>query len=176
MRKLLNNPWVVVGLACAALGLVARTVLSQSSSSAPPSETALDQNGSDASSGDASAASSIDPKAALKEMAVSSLRDPFVSRTSAAIATVVAQTPEPDLTDSVAVSAVWIQNGKTYLLVNNQVRQVGDQIGRITLESATREGVWLRHWKGRNFVSVGGAFILVTPAREAAALSLSSES
>lgn len=180
MRKLLNKPWFVALLAIAAVVFVV-TSLPSRHSFAPSADQNNQEVPADQTGGEAEATASPGKgpsiRNALKELSsTTGLRDPFVSRnavTAAPTETVV----EPDLTDRVAVSAVWIQDGTTYVLINNQVHRVGDRLGRFTLESANRDGVWVRHWKGRDFVAVGGDFTLTTPARQAAAaLSLSSES
>jgi peptidyl-prolyl cis-trans isomerase A (cyclophilin A) len=35
----------------------------------------------------------------------------------------------------------------------------------VTIESATQDGVWVAHWKGRDFLALGTDFTLVTPGR-----------
>lgn len=180
MRKLLKKPWFVALLAIAAVIFVVSSLPSHRTLAPAPTVVA-DEPQSDAIPTEAEQTGAsrrpLSIRNALKELSAASvLRDPFAYRTTTA-ATSTEKPVEPDLTDYVVVSAVWIQGGTAYVLINNHVYRVGDHVGRITLESANRDGVWVRHWKGRDFVAVGGDFTLTTPARQAAAaLSLSSES
>lgn len=177
MRKLLNKPWFVVALAVGAAGLVAHSIISQmppSSRSVAPAE---NDPSADASSDGTVAGTSGESstRAVLKEIsAASTARNPFLAR-SKPVATSVEKAQQPDETESLSVGAVWIQAGIAYVLANGQIHRPGDQLGRIKIESVTRDGVWLAHWKGRDFVSVGAAFTLTTSAKQAAALAGSSE-
>jgi hypothetical protein len=104
---------------------------------------------------------------ALKALTIpkSVLRDPFAPRVHEEAVTAAAEKPgAPDLVDTLHLSALWTQRGATYSLINDQICQAGDKIGRLKIESATQEGVWVSHWKGRDFISLGGDFILKTPA------------
>ncbi|MBK9991198.1 MAG: hypothetical protein IPP19_10810 [Verrucomicrobia bacterium] len=171
MRKLLNNPWFVTAMALLAVALMwssLRTSDGNSSISAAgdPAETAVDPNTSEQPlpSGEMPTASSQD---ALKKLIIpKQSRDPFASRNVQPAAT-VETVEQPDLLDSVHLTGIWSQNGATLLLLNNRVTQVGDTIGRITIESADPDGVWLTHWKGRDFLTVGKIFVLRTPVRRA---------
>ena len=179
MRKLFNKPWFVGLLALAAIGFVAYSLLAGRAPTSVAPVAVVEETAPDPSAPEAAPAGvRLSIRDALKEITTSSpIRDPFLSRIVVAEATVgVEKVVEPDLTDTVTVSAVWIQNGTTYALVNGRMYRVGDHIGRLTLESANRDGIWFRHWKGRDFVAIGGAFTLTTPARQAVNLSLSSES
>ena len=91
-------------------------------------------------------------------------RDPFAMGVKDDPAA-VEKAPEPDVVDTVHLSAIWTQGGRTLVVINDRICQDGDKIGRLRIESATRDGVWLSHWKGRNFVSIGGDFSLTTPAQ-----------
>lgn len=91
------------------------------------------------------------------------MRDPFAIRVKAAVETAVEKVAVPDAVESVHLSAVWTQGGKTLVLINDRICENGDEIGRIKIDAVTREGVWLSHWKGRDFVRVGGSFTLNTP-------------
>jgi len=181
MRKLLNKPWFVAVLVAAAVVFVALSLPSRSPTpSGVAAPVVAEENPPESAAPDGTPTKSgpISIQAALKELtaAPSPHRDPFLSR-NAVTAAATEKASSPDLTESVSVSAIWIQSGTTYVLINNRVYHVGDRIGRLTVESANRDGIWVTHWKGRDFVAVGGAFTLVTPARQAAAeLSLSSES
>jgi hypothetical protein len=65
------------------------------------------------------------------------------------------------------VSAVWAQNNTTFALINGHVAEPGQEIGRVKFESATENGIWVSHWKGRDFVTVGKRFTLNTPVKQA---------
>jgi hypothetical protein len=69
-----------------------------------------------------------------------------------------------DLVDSIHVSAVWIQKESNLALINGRIVAAGEEFGRLKFESASSDGVWFTHWKGRNFVAVGSDFSLSTPA------------
>lgn len=175
MRKLLNQPWFVGLLAAAAVAFVAHSVWKlrapNSGGEVSSAEESTDTSGDESR---AAAGTPLPIQAALKEISIpASLRDPFAARTKPNAS--YEKPAEPDLVDSISISAVWIQGTTTFILLNNRVHHVGDQIGRITIESATREGIWLRHWKGRDFVAIGSTFTLLTPVREATAVALSSE-
>lgn len=98
------------------------------------------------------------------------VRDPLTplreSRDSAA--TVIETVRGPDVEESLTLTAIWEQGSVLLLVINNHIHEVGDRIGRLTIESADLEGVWLKHWKGRDFLPFGGEFTLVTPAATSA--------
>lgn len=172
MRKLLNKPWFVGLLALSAIAFVVHALLP--ARELPVSSEPAVAEVSEETAPEPGVAVPTSPaaiRAALKDIGASpSLHDPFAPRAKS-----VAQSeraPEPDFTDTVKVSAVWIQDGKTYVLINEQIFKVGQRVGRFVVESANREGVWVSHWKGRDFVTVGGAFTLTTPSRQAASLNL----
>jgi hypothetical protein len=173
MRKLLNKPWVVAVLAVAALAFVGQSLLPKrtpvgtgESGSVYEETTSQEEDG--AITGAPGAKNSI--QAALKDLPLSATpRDPFApSSRPGPVSAAVEKTPEPDQVETLKLSAIWVQGGATYLLINDKIVQAGDRIGRVTVDSATIEGVWLKHWKGRDFLSIGGAFTLATPARQAA--------
>jgi len=103
---------------------------------------------------------------ALKALTIpkTALRDPFAPRAREDEANPTETSVAPDVVDSVHLSALWTQGGATYTLINDRICQVGDKIGRLQIESATQDGVWISHWKGRDFISLGGDFTLRTPA------------
>ena len=106
----------------------------------------------------------------LKELSsTAAARDPF-GVPAKAEAPAAAKPEQPDLVDTVHLSAIWTQGGETLVLINDTILSAGDDIGRIKVETATQDGVWLTHWKGRDFVALGGSFTLTTPARQAATL------
>jgi hypothetical protein len=171
MRKLLNKPWVVALLALAAVGFVVHTLMSQmggySSSGTAVDEAAPEPEYDAGASGPARRSAAE----ALRDLAITpATRDPFIPRSKPESVVPVAaeKTPEPDIVETVKLTALWIQSGTTYLLINDKVVKPGESIGRLTLEAATPDGVWLTHWKGRDFLSIGSTFTLTTPAKKAA--------
>jgi hypothetical protein len=171
MRKLLNNPWVVGALALAALVFVGMPLLprqsaaesTDSSSAVADDGVSLDESGEQTLP---AGAAPSDIAVALKELAITTpLRDPFAARTKALPASVIAeQAAVPDSVDTLRLSAIWIQGANTFVLINGAIRQAGDAFSRFKIESATREGVWVTHWKGRDFLSLGSDFTLITPS------------
>lgn len=170
MRKLLNKSWFVALLALAAIAFVgnalrpkvlvgiAPTVVTGSSpvesAAAEPTNVAV-----------APTSGSVDD--ALRAVAASvKARDPFAVRAKLAAPEANAEEVKvPDVVDTVRLSAIWSQEGHTYLLINGHIHEVGDELSRLRIESATTDGVWLAHWKGRDFLALGADFTLVTPAR-----------
>lgn len=177
MRKLLNNPRFVGLLAAAAVIFVVYSVWPARTRT---SDVAVNGNermvmGSSLQETSPTPAR-LSPRAAVKELVVPAvLRDPFRARAVAPPAVTVEKAKAPDPTESVNVSAVWVQGNVTYALINRRVYQVGDHIGGLILESANRDGIWLSHWKGRDFVAVGGAFTLATPVQQPETVALSRE-
>ena len=177
MRNLLNKPWFVGALALGALAFVGQSLLSKNSSNrfapAPAEEVSAETSDREVANGEPARTGISTALKALSD--TTATRDPFASRAKIAAAVVVPveKIPEPDIVDTVRLTALWTQDGATFALLNGRVCQIGDRIGRLRLETATQDGIWVTHWKGRDFISIGGAFTLVTPARQAAALSLS---
>ena len=102
-------------------------------------------------------------------------RDPFALQVrTGGTAAAEGKPTRPDLVDTVHLSALWTQGGATFSLINDRICQAGDAIGRLKVESATQEGVWISHWQGRSFISLGGDFTLKTPADKMFAAPLSS--
>ncbi len=162
MRKLLNNPRFVIAM-CILAGVLAWTSLKKE-----PLPTGNGQvESSDAGFEQAlpgGSAASLPPAEALRQLAAArTQRDPFASR-AAAPATAVETVESPDQLDTARLAAVWTQNGRTLCIINDRIAEVGESFGRLTVESAGHDGVWLSHWKGRDFLAVGGSFTLRTPA------------
>lgn len=165
MRKLINNPWFVAGLAVCALVLIGHAVL--------PAVHARLTGGGFAEPGASSAAAGSEVAASPAPVSVSEAlrtlpiaanpRDPFAPKLKTA-ETQIAKIILPDLVDKVHLSALWTQDGATLALINDQICQAGDEVGRIKIESTTQDGVWVTHWKGRDFIALGGDFTLNTPA------------
>lgn len=169
MRKFLNKPWVVAVLGIAALLIAAQSFLFQgggtgSPGSPPPAGRAK----APAPAGIPAAPSApLTINDALKAVGIPEApRDPFAlyKRVEAPL-----HAPgEPAAVETVRLSAIWTQNGETFVLVNGKILQAGDNIGRLKIESTTQEGMWVRHWKGRNFMSLGATFTLITPVTQPA--------
>ena len=172
MRKLLNKPWFVALLAVAAVGFVAHSLMSQSGRDgavaspevfeevAPETDPLVSESSGQRAIPDA-----------LRELVLQAVsRDPFAPRAKPEAAPQVSEKPaEPDSLETVKLSALWTQGGETYLLINDRIMTAGESIGRLTLDAVTADGVWLTHWKGRDFLSIGASFTLVTPAKQTAA-------
>lgn len=168
MKKLLNKPWFVAVLALAALAFVGNAVFQGTRQpaygSGAPAGSSASAEGEVAAEGETAR---LPVRDALKALVIPKTvsRDPFAPRAKEETATAAAEKPAvPDLVDTMHLSALWTQSGATYTLINDRICQVGDKIGRLKIESATQEGVWISHWKGRDFVSLGGDFTLKTPA------------
>ena len=161
MRKLLNKPWFVAVMAIAALACVISVVF--------PNAQRFGLSGAGAADAPASDDAAVTgPSGTTAWTVINRIsipfagRDPFAAKIKASES--VEKAPEPDLVDSVHLSAIWTQDGHTLVLINDRICQGGDEIGHLKIESATQEGVWLSHWKGRDFISIGGNFTLNSPA------------
>lgn len=178
MKKLLNNPWVVGVLALVAIAFVANSLIPAGGGPAVVAdEPVAEQPGDGQNSG--VVAESGGMREALKELSISSAtRDPFSRRAKTEVVKtqVVEKAAPPDLVETVKLTALWSQDGDTFALLNGRICRAGDKLGRLTLDKATQDGVWLTHWKGRSFVELGQVFTLTTPAHKAASLSLSTDS
>jgi hypothetical protein len=165
MRKLLNKPWFVAVLALAALVAVATAFL--------PGGGKFKIRGLGLSTDSTETSPSNDGELKMSAWAMVqkiqipvNLRDPFAVKTKAV--EIVEKAPEPDVVDTVHLSALWMQDGQTLALINDHICETGDQIGHLKFESATQDGVWISHWKGRDFLKIGGDFTLSTPAKQLA--------
>jgi hypothetical protein len=165
MRKLLNKPWFAALLAVAAVALVVTQFLPNGH------KFRIGALGSAGDTTDGTASTDGEPHVSAWAMVQKiqvpvNLRDPFATKTKAV--EIVEKAPEPDVVDTVHLSALWMQDGHTLALINDHICETGDQIGRLKVESATQDGIWLSHWKGRDFVKLGGDFTLNTPAKQLA--------
>lgn len=168
MRKLLNNPWIVAALALAAVAFVGTSLWPKPMRGVAVA--AVEPSPDSTDSGEqvpvAVEGASLSMEQALQSLAVTTLpADPFASRPKHTAESLTEQIYVPDTTETVKLSAIWTQEGKTYVLINGQIHEAGDHIDGIKIESANQEGVWVGHWKGRDFVGLGGDFTLVTPAK-----------
>lgn len=170
MKKLLNKPWFVAVLALAALAFVGNAVFQGTRKPAYGSGAPVSAEAAAAAEGEAATegeTARLPVRDALKALVIpkTALRDPFAPRAREETVTASAEKPAaPDLVDTVHLSALWTQSGATYTLINDRICHAGDKIGRMKIESATQEGVWVSHWKGRDFISLGSDFTLKTPA------------
>ena len=170
MRRLLNNPWVVAALAVAAIAfvgfsLVPTTKVPSFVATAEPEAQAV----TELPTSDTPHVSAQD---ALKQLPRATVtRDPFATHATTELVQEVEQKQEPDFVDTVHLSGIWTQNGATFVLINEHVRCVGESVGRLQIESASQDGIWLTHWKGRSFLELGKSFVLKTPARQSGNLS-----
>lgn len=166
MRKLLNNPWFVAVAALVAIVMVGRSVLFATPGSLSASAVVTETLVPDAEGQDEMHAISLSADEALKALAIPvGSRDPFAARPNAAAG--LEALAQPDVVDRVRLSAIWTQGSATLVLVNERICAAGDEIGRVKIESASQEGVWVTHWKGRDFLSLGTEFVLTTPAGRA---------
>ncbi len=167
MRKLLNKPWFVASLALAALAFVGQSFLPKRFAAGTSGVAALNPAAADPTVAgrpvaDAAVAQPGDELAALTGASVQ--RDPFAPSAKSAAVLAAVEKAKPDLLDTVHLSAIWSQDGMTYVLLNGRIQQPGDEIGRLRIESASSDGVWLAHWKGRDHLDIGDDFTLRTPA------------
>ncbi len=177
MRKYLNNPWIVTALAVAAIAFV---WFSLAPTAATPSADALAALPAPAEVDAQPTAEPSTTDSPPRQTALEALKllvqpkitqDPFASRATNEPAKTLEKTADPDLLDTVRLSALWTQNGTTLVLLNERICNVGDAIGRLTIESATPQGVWLSHYKGRSFLALGKSFTLRTPVNQPAPIS-----
>lgn len=183
MRKFLNNPRVVVPLACAAVGFVAWESLRGSSgggrgiggaiaATAEGFDAAEDAGaGGEATAENAAAAASLTGS----EMFVAAGgRDPFAVRVVAPAAAETSVEPAaPSNTSTLKLAAVWLQGAEAFVAINRQIFKVGDDAADgVAIESVTREGAWLRLPSGRQFLPVGREVTFAAPAKIAVAAAL----
>lgn len=181
MRKLLNKPWFVALLAIAALAAVWTSLAPYFGS--PPAAPVVAEEPTDSSQNPAPAATSEDnstPATAspIRQIAPAKVsRDPFAVAVSAQpkpdnTATEAAPA-EPDIVETVRLGALWTQNGQTLVYLNDHVYRAGDSIGRMRIDSATVQGIWLSHPQGKDFLEVGKQFVLRIPSKTPSAKSSS---
>lgn len=174
MKKLLNNPWFVAALAIVAVVFVGASLFDQKQLRRSRPETAFDESAVPDENDFESDANSGEPRSIREALAAlvipETVRDPIAPSYKEADSTAaVSETLRgADETESLRLTAIWEQGATLLLVINNHIQEVGDRIGRLTIESADIEGVWLTHWKGRDFLPFGGEFTLVTPASQSA--------
>jgi len=145
MRKKLNNPWVVGALAAIALvisilrlragaedGVFVASAPADSAAAAPEAPLAP------------ALAKPVGPAATFARVHP---RDPFALRLHAVVL--------PRISETVRLSGLWTENGATLVLINDEIHKAGDEIGLLTVESASDDGVWILHDKVRAFLALG---------------------
>lgn len=163
MRKLLNQTWFVALLAVGAIAFVGQALLpGENRTKAGIAEKVP----ADPAEGEFTVTDKS-PDGLNRAMAdltkAADLRDPFTPiSVRAAIATPV-EVAFPDIVETVHLSAIWSQAGTTFVLLNGRICQIGDEIGRLKVESATTDGVWLTHGQSRSQVMLGNDFTLRIP-------------
>lgn len=182
MKKLLNKPWFVAVLVVSAVVLCTWSIRDQMGMGGPstrgpdpvaqPVSTAEEEStealaAPEGEAGPVSIATTLDAMVFPDK-----IQDPFQPRQ----ATLVAGEPEPDAPvslpdehESIQLTAVWAQGAMRLALVNDRIVQAGDAIGRLKIADVSVDGIWVTHWKGRDYVPFGGDFTLVTPAGGVAA-------
>lgn len=190
MKKLLNKPWFVAVLAVGAVIFCTWSIRDQMGAgrpkgrrpAPPPVAAASAGNETLANEGEVEVASpdgAAIPIAETLEAMVypENIPDPFLPRET----TIVAGEPEsggevvekrPDQLETIALTAVWSQGAAQLALVNDRIMQRGELIGRMTIDEVSVDGIWVTHWKGRDYVPFGGSFTLATPATGATSPSL----
>lgn len=176
MRKLLNKPWFVALLGVIALGAVWHTLapfFSHPRPIAEPLATATTPVPEEEAVAAAPAEETKVPAVAelLRQVPPGKVaRDPFAptATTNSTQNTSLATPAEPDVVETVHLSALWNQQGVALAVLNDEVRRAGDTIGRVKIDSIGPRGVWLSHPKGQSFLEVGKNFVLRTPGRLAA--------
>lgn len=163
-KNTLNNRWFVAGLSLLALVLAARALLSSGPGAvSAPVHAAVLLPAASAPAVEAAPAVG-EPEPSRPAVAVSA-RDPFAARPRVAAG--------PPVVDTAHLSALWTESGETLALVNGQILRPGEAVGRMKIESATQEGIWVTHAQGRDFIALGGTFVLTSPAVPAAEVALS---
>lgn len=167
MRKLFNNPWFVAALALGALAFVGQSFLPKrniagSVGVAPVNSAEIEVAETSQPIPESLAPQSGDELAALTLAPIK--RDPFAPSAKSAATLAATEKARPDQVETVHLSALWSQDGVTYVLLNGSIHQSGDEIGRLKIETASADGVWLAHWKGRDHLELGDDFTLRTPA------------
>lgn len=171
MRKLLNRPWFVALLALGAIAFVGHELLPSRPRGNPqafvdPSGDAL------AAEGEATPGTAMPAAAALKALSIpANLRDPFAVPPKPTA--VVAEAAPDEIVERLQLSAIWTQGDKTFVLLNGQICQAGDEVGRFKVDSATQDGVWVTWGKNRELLLFGGELTvrIQSTARTAAAVS-----
>lgn len=170
MRKLLNNRWFVAALATMAVAMV-WVSLRPATSMRNAHATAGDFAAAEEEALSAGEPATLSTRDALKQLSTpAAVRDPFAARVTASATP--EKPAEPDFVDTARLFGIWTQNGETLLLINEHIRSVGDSIGRLKIESAGDQGIWLTHWQGRTYLAVGKSFVLKTPGRLASQATL----
>jgi len=155
LQHTLNNRWLVAGLSLLAMVLAGRALLAPGSD--PARVSARPRSLRPAL--EAPVAEPVADAAVPAASAGVHGRDPFAARPRVSLA--------PPVVDTAHLTALWTENGETLALVNERILHPGDAVGQMKIESATQEGIWVAHAQGRDFIALGGTFVLTTPAAAA---------
>ena len=68
--------------------------------------------------------------------------DPFVRRRAEEIVPEHDKGEDPDLVDTLRLSATWSQGAVTLALLNDRICRAGEVIGRVQIDSVSIDGVW----------------------------------
>jgi hypothetical protein len=176
MRKLLNKPWFVAVLAVGAvvlciwslrdqLGGTRRRAPRPADVTVPRPAIAATEEAEGTSAADDAVRPPID---AVLEAIVypEKIPDPFARGETTIVAgqeEPESGPPPPDERETVRLSGVWTQGAARLAVLNNRIVQSGDRIGRLTVDEIQVDGIWVSHWRGRDYVPFGDEFTLVTP-------------
>ena len=162
MKKLLRNPWFAAALAVLAILLVGKNLLGNTLGTvmwaAPPANDSVTADPSQAPLKTAEPAKRILERLSLRIPP----RDPF-SDSSRPV-----KGPEPvaapEVVDHVHLSALWSQHGHTMALINGQIHQSGERVGRIQIAELNQDGALVDDGTGRTLIPLGGDFASRPPA------------
>lgn len=168
MRKLLNQPWFVGLLAIGAFVFVGVSLMPKKTTGIPTVSTdpTVEEQSTDEAQASAGSSTGLNGKNLQAPEITSAMRDPFTASARSSPVQIAEAKAEPDQVETFHLSAIWSQGATTYVLLNGHILQSGDTIGRIKIETASLEGVWLAHWKGRDHLALGQDFTLTTPTKK----------
>lgn len=158
MRRLLNNPWIVLGLVVVAIALALWPEIAQRFAS--PGKKPAIFAGSAASPVDVP----VDPGSALTARIRQAfadatfgepVRDPFAFSEQPAEPPPGPESAVHVQTQTVRVTAIWMQDGSSLALVNGKVAASGDRVGFLDITEIKPDGVWFADSGHRTFLTVG---------------------
>ncbi|RME68800.1 MAG: hypothetical protein D6781_10050 [Verrucomicrobia bacterium] len=170
MRKLLNNPWIVAGLALTAILSILWSPDTATDSAAAPAyadtdPTALPDEFSSEFDDNFDTPASALAQRSLAELVAAikvsdTVFDPFAPRDGELPAAPLPAESKADTTPEAPqrkaiVSAVWIQGPVALAVVNDRICAPGADIGDLHIHAIDAEGVWVSHPGGRDFIPVG---------------------
>jgi hypothetical protein len=178
MRKFLSNPWIVGALALAAVAFVGGSIYKQmkpaypvvvdEASAGASGEDTVDSSFIEAAGSDGIEADELPAtlrEALLAIVPAPEIPDPFEARSWQIIRLeVVPVERPPDIVETIRLGAIWSQGDVLLVLVNGRIQQTGDSLGRMTIDAASLDGIWISHRQGRDFLPLGATYTLTTPA------------